>query len=297
MARQRAKAKKPATDEISTALANVIEPDTFVVLQDGSEALEALAYNIQGEQIDEFDLDRVSVPAAGGLAFTLPDDDVTKEITGIMISVGVRRAYWDKPFGEENGPPVCSSSDGIRGNGDPGGDCASCPLNQFGTAKKDDGQPGRGKACRESRAIFMLRESDRLPLVVSAPASSLKGAKQYLMKLPVIRTRALTTIALVKDKSSDGVAYSRLVLSFVGKLPDSVDGPLRDYANAIGSAVLPSSPQAIDFTTKPDHASAVSDVMQQPNADDDAAAAMPDDDDEDDDEENDFSQEPALDDD
>lgn len=228
---------------------DLIDPSTYVVLGDHGEALEAMSFNLQGEQIDEFDLDRVKVPAGGMTVFQTPEGDTVKEIDGILISIGQRRAYWEKPFGDGgNVPPDCSSTDGLVGIGDPGGNCAHCPFNQFGTAIKQDGSQGRGKRCRESRALFVIRAEDRLPLVITAPATSLKGVKQYLMKLPVRRTQAITRFSLVEDKSADGIKYARIVVEYVGKLPDEYAQPLLNYNNAIASVLTAQAPRLSDFS-------------------------------------------------
>lgn len=237
---------KKAPAKKKTAL---IDPENFVILGDDSDALEAMTFNLQGESIDEFDLDRVRVPAGGLTVFETPEGDAVKEIEGIIVQVQQRRAYWEKAFGDGgNVPPDCSSTDGLVGIGDPGGNCAHCPFNQFGTAVKQDGSAGRGKRCRESRALFLIRAEDHLPLVIVAPATSIKGVKQYLMKLPVRRTQAVTKLTLVKDKSADGIEYARIVFDFVGKLPAEFAEPLTKYNDALGAVLTPQAPRLADFS-------------------------------------------------
>lgn len=62
-------------------------------------------------------------------------------------------AYW--PEGKEyddNEPPLCQSVDGKQGYGEPGGACATCILNRFGSSAT-----GRGKACKNMRVLYLLR--------------------------------------------------------------------------------------------------------------------------------------------
>jgi hypothetical protein len=47
---------------------------------------------------------------------------------------------------KEGGGILCRSEDMVNGIGEPGGKCATCPLNQFGSAKNGE---GKGKACTE----------------------------------------------------------------------------------------------------------------------------------------------------
>lgn len=276
-----AKKQDKAATASDKTLGALIDASEFVVLGDNGEALNALAYNIAGEQIDEFDLDRVRVPAGGLTVFETPEGEAVKTIDGIMISVGIRRAFWARPFGDGgNVPPDCSSTDGLVGLGDPGGNCAHCPYNQFGSSLKQDGSQGRGKRCRESRAIFVIRAEDRLPLVITAPATSLKNTKKYLMGLPVRRTSAITRFSLVKDKSADGIEYAKIVLTYVGRIEERFAEPLLNYANALGGVLTARAPSALDYSggrssvgnlKAPDDGSVVDSMM---NVDD-----VPDDDD------------------
>lgn len=248
MAKKTTKAETAASAE-NKSLGELVDASEFVVLGNNGSALSALAYNIAGESIDEFDLDRVRVPAGGLTVFETPEGEAVKTIDGIMISVGIRRAYWSKPFGDGgNVPPDCSSTDGLVGIGEPGGNCAHCPFNQFGSAFKQDGSQGRGKRCRESRAIFVIRAEDRLPLVITAPATSLKNTKKYLMSLPVRRTQAITRFSLVKDKSADGVEYAKIVLTYVGRIEERFAEPLLQYANALGGVLTARAPSALDYS-------------------------------------------------
>lgn len=243
-----AKAETKNEAEAATGT-NLIDPSTYVILGNNGSALEAMTFNLQGETIDEFDLDRVRVPAGGLTVFETPEGEAVKTIDGILVSIQQRRAYWVKPFGDGgNVPPDCSSTDGLIGIGSPGGKCAHCPHNQFGTAVRQDGSQGRGKRCRESRALFLIRPGDRLPLVVVAPATSLKGVKQYLMKLPVKRTQAITRLSLVKDKSADSIEYARIVCTYVGQLPDQYAKPLLDYNDAIAAVMTAQAPRLDDFS-------------------------------------------------
>lgn len=85
---------------------------------------------------------RVKIPGGGSLQFEIPSDDpenpdYTKYIEGVILYNHDTCAYW--PEGSEyddNVTPLCSSVDGKTGYGAPGGVCATCALNQYGSVEK-----------------------------------------------------------------------------------------------------------------------------------------------------------------
>lgn len=205
------------------------------VLSPQSEAAQLIRDNLSGEDVGVGDLDRIKVPAGGATSWTVPTiegDKNEKSLEGIIIHVARRRAYWDSP-NPSGDPPTCASTDCITGVGDPGGDCASCPFNQFGSAVKQGGVAGRGKACKESTLLFLLRSGQNLPVVVVTPPGSLKSIKQYRLKLPVPYFGCLTRLSLKKSKNKDGIDYAEIVPEYVGPLdPTQVDF-VRRYAQAL----------------------------------------------------------------
>ena len=213
-------------------------------------SLKAMVYNLQGEQISEFDLDRVKVPPGGMTVFQIPSEDGVghaEAIEGIILHIGIRKAYWSDP-NPSGSPPDCYSTDGIRGIGDPGVECAGCPFNEFGSAIGPDGKPRKGKRCREMRTLLMIRPEDRLPIVVTAPPASIKNVKQYLLKgLPVFMFQAITRLTLEGDKSSDGIAYSKLVPHYVGHIAPDVAAALAEYAKTLKNVLVGHAPVTNDF--------------------------------------------------
>jgi hypothetical protein len=166
-----------------------VDPANFPALT-GSNVSDLITQTLAGEPLTPTDLSRIKVPTGGGTSWTVPTasgDETHKELTGILVHVTRQRAYWPDatPTGE---PPMCVSSDCVTGVGDPGGKCGTnanpaCPHNQWGTAIKQDGSQGRGKACKETKMLFLLREERMLPDVVAVPPGSLQTAKKYLLKL------------------------------------------------------------------------------------------------------------------
>jgi hypothetical protein len=205
---------QPSTsDQIHFAIMDIKKGEISTILRE----------NLGADDPAARDLPQVSVPAGGGTMFSVPSIDGAqdlREIVGIIVATKHTRAYWKDSFDETGGgtPPDCISEDGECGLGDPGGDCASCPYSVFGSAKNE-----RGKACSEKRLIFMTTPEEILPIVIKAPPTSLKNAKSYLMGL-TSRGKKLyevfTGLSLEKDKSKDGITYSKIMFHKVGDVTD-----------------------------------------------------------------------------
>ena len=211
--------------------------ELFPVLTTGGEQQQILKDNLAGESVGVGDLARVKVPAGGVTSFTIPSiagDKTTKEIEGVIIHVARRRAYWENP-NPSNEQPDCSSNDCINGVGNPGGDCATCPMNEFGTALKQGGGQGRGKACKESTLLFMLTPGSTMPIVVVCPPGSLKAVRQYRLNLNCAYFACVTKLELEKVPNKDGIPFARIVPKFVSELDPSAVVQVKQYAaNLIG---------------------------------------------------------------
>jgi hypothetical protein len=203
----------------------------FAIFQDSSFSIkELIEDNLGGEEFKPEDLTKISVPSGGGLTFEFPDGSTSNQIEAIIVKVEPIRLYWKEAYGTgEVGPPDCRSIDMVNGIGEPGGSCAICPLNEFGTAA------GNAKACKEKRNIFILTPESLLPYNLSAPVQSIKNYKKYLQHLTrkAINIKSLVTIiGLEKDKSNQGIAYSRLTFAEGPKLNEDQVKFVTDYRKA-----------------------------------------------------------------
>ena len=118
--------------------------DTEMITTTGYTALRD--FNLADAMRDELGgmditFDRVTIPSAGGTTFELPGElpgetDAVKEFTGVILYHHPLHAFYRERFTGGNNAPDCGSYDGMTGVGNPGGDCASCPLNQFGSGGK-----------------------------------------------------------------------------------------------------------------------------------------------------------------
>ncbi len=195
--------------------------------------------NLGADKLSSFDFDRIKVPSGGGTTWEIPTLtglDESKSIDGVIVFWKTTRGYWNSPYTGEGVPPNCSSEDGITGRGDPGGDCLSCPFNQFGTGRDDKGEITKGKACKEVRAVFLLRKEGVLPILITAPPMSLKPMRKYFLRLAshgVSYYEAVTRLALEKDKNSNGLTYSRIVPTLGEQLSPEQAASIEAYANTI----------------------------------------------------------------
>lgn len=219
-------AKKDLVDTMDADVPAIIDDGQFAIMKTNVDELKmTLQETLGGEKLSVNDLPRVTVPGSGGTQWTVPSpmgDKVTSEIVGIIPFTSLVRAYWVDSFEETGGgvPPQCVSYDGLEGHGDPGGDCLVCPKAQFGSAKGGD---GRGKACQESRLIFLVQQEEMLPIIIKAPATSLKAVKQYMTGM-ISRRKMLhsvyTKLTLERDKNQDGISFSKIKCEMVGEVED-----------------------------------------------------------------------------
>lgn len=216
-----------------------------VLLLEPSVVAEVISENLQGIQASMNDLDKIKVPGADSAMFTVQTLDGPKgmsTIEGIVCMVSMSRAFWMSDDGG-NTPPDCCSDNlihglGRRGNNDDHDgphDCASCPMNQFGSAMKD-GKPQAGKACGERAHIAFLMGEGFLPNVVQVPSTSLAAWRKYLVRLSSFGkkyTAVVTSIGLVPKKSRGGKGYCELTFASAGSLPPLAIERVSAYAKLL----------------------------------------------------------------
>lgn len=218
-----AKPRVPATTE-QVQHGEVVPSHYKALAVPAKQLVTFMKQNIGTQGLKPFDLDRVKVPAGGGLSWEVPSLKGPQSIgllEGIVLQFKDVRSYWSEKFGGGNSPPDCASADSLLGVGKPGGSCVACPLSQFGSATDDKGQPGKGQACRQIRMLMFLRQDDLLPILVVLPPTSVKAARQFFLRLvqggyPYYGVTM--QLALERDKNDKGVLYSKATFSFGRKL-------------------------------------------------------------------------------
>ncbi len=201
-----------------------------------AEIREAMDTNVGDTGLTAGDFERIKVPAGGGTAWAiqgLDGEEIVKELAGIIIAWRDTRAYWSVPMEESDGnmPPDCYSLDARTGTGKPGGGCLKCPLAEFGSDPK-----GEGQACKLIRQLFLIREDNLLPEIVNLPPSSVKPARQYFLRLAskgVPCYSVITKIGLEKTKNGQGIVYSKAMLTSGGRLTPEQTKRAKEYAALI----------------------------------------------------------------
>ncbi len=228
---------------------------------EGFNLADALSEEMVGMNVT---FDRVTIPAAGGTVFevpgTLPGEmDTVKEFSGVILFHHPLFTYYRERFTGGNNPPDCGSYDGVTGVGNPtgarpaGGACARCPLNQFGS-----GENG-GKACKNKRRIFILREGEMIPLVLTLPTGSMKEFGIYIKRLLGKGRKScsvVTRFSLKKAVNAGGIAYSQAQFAVDRALTDaelplilSMAEQVKQYATRVGYEDEPASAMAVDPET------------------------------------------------
>ena len=221
--------------EQNTSMMNTPERNTFLLpaMVEGDFSSDEIAEDADGLQMMSFQ--RVKIPAGGALQFEIPTEDpdnpdYARTLEGVILYNHSAYTLW--PEGseyDEDTKPLCSSVDGKTGIGEPGGACATCPMNAYGSAR--DG--GRGKACKNMRDIYLLRSGEYLPLQLSLPPTSLRPFNDFMNLAFVARRRpsysAIVEIGL-KRAESGGYTYSVATFRKVRDLEGEGLAAVKSYA-------------------------------------------------------------------
>ena len=159
--------------------------------------------------------ERIKIPAAGMTVFEIPGEnpdspETVKEFSAVILHHHPLYAYYTDKYTGGSNPPDCGSFDGVIGEGNPGGECAKCPYNKFGS-----GENG-AKACKNRRRIYLLREGEIFPMILSLPTGSLKDFTCYIMRLLSRGKKSnavVTKFTLRKATNNSGIACSQAQFS------------------------------------------------------------------------------------
>ncbi len=164
--------------------------------------------------------ERIKMPSGETTVYQLPSEnpeepDFAKEFSAVILHHHPIRAYFKTKFSGTANPPDCGSLDAVTGLGEPGGECKSCPFNAY-----DSGENG-SKACKERHRLYLLREGELFPVMLSLPTGSLKELSRYLMRLltkGIKSTEVVTKFTLVKATNKTGIVYAKACFHMERKL-------------------------------------------------------------------------------
>lgn len=199
-------------------------PDVTPDSGDTGFSKEELAEDMEGLQLG---FRRVKIPSGGQVQFELPSDDpdnpdYAKYLEGVIVYSHNANTYW--PTGEDyddNTPPACQSTDGKLGHGIPGGICAACPYNRYGSDTKGT---GKGKACKNQRIVYLLRSGEVMPIQLSLSPTSIRPYTDFVNTAFVSRRRGLcgSVVRIGLKKRNNGkddysVATFKWLYDFTGE--------------------------------------------------------------------------------
>jgi hypothetical protein len=214
------------------------------------------------EELDGLNLSfgKVKIPSGGVLCFEVPgedgESDTVKEFSAVILLQHPLNAYYATAYTGGNQPPDCAAIDGKHGMKRETGeviDCASCPYNQFASGKNG------GKTCQNRRRIYVLREGEMFPLLLSLPTGSLPAFTEYMRNL-LTRGRnsnsVVTRFSLQKAKNKGGIEYSQAMFrvdrvltpeeyAHVKRLTKQVEG----FAQRVGFDEPEEAPPLVDPDT------------------------------------------------
>jgi len=192
-----------------------IDTEVEFTNEDLADEMDGLRLNFQ----------RIKIPGSGALQFELPGDDpenpdYTKSIEGVILYNHAAFSYWaEDSQDDEDAVPLCSSVDGKLGIGEPGGDCYTCALNKFGSSEN-----GKGKACKNTRILYLLRDGEYMPIQIALPPTSLKPFNDFYNVAFASRRRAtcgsVVSIGLKRmnnGKDDYSVATFKKLFDFTGE--------------------------------------------------------------------------------
>lgn len=219
---------------MSTDLVPVCTSSYLALSADSDTAVALKANMAAGETLDASVFSRVKTPSGGGTTWVIPGtagDEETKVVQGIVVGLFARGVLWPHDEVAEGTLPVLVTDDLMRARvvgdippnmaeeisrcrlADGSVDWAKLSYTQFGS-----GKGGIGKRAKEQRVIFVLREQDTFPLVITAQPGSLKTVRPFFLKLPVPHWRAVASFTLNKVTSRGGQPYAQIIPRLVGQL-------------------------------------------------------------------------------
>ncbi len=182
--------------------------------------------------------DRIKIPAGGGVAFEVPGDDpespdMAKEIKAVILYHHPINSYYKDKFDGASNPPECGSVDGKTGISMDGEiiECNSCPFSKFGSS-----EDGKGKACKQKRRMYLLREGEFLPTILTLPTGSLGEFSKFVMRLlgkGQKSNQVVTKFSLKKAQNAGGITYSQAVFCVDRMLTDAEQVNITKMTNQV----------------------------------------------------------------
>jgi len=223
--------KKKAPTKATEKGLQVVQKSGYALA--GLDAGSELSSELQGVRLK---LQRVKVPAGGGLMFESPTENpdepaMVREIVGVIVHNHQVNSFYRDKYTGGNSAPDCASSDGFNAIAFETGEvksCAGCPHGKF--LKRDDGT--KSCDCKKKRKLYLLREGEALPIVFTVPVASVKYFDTYASTIYMVGrklpSQVVTRISLKKTQNQNGIVYSEAQFGKVRDLePDEISAVAR----------------------------------------------------------------------
>lgn len=214
-------------------------------------------FNINGGFLEELsgldnEFERIKIPVGGGVMFESPssnpdESDMVKDFSAVILYHHPIYVFYSSKFNGSNNPPDCLSIDGITGVGIPGGKCINCPKNKFGSGENGS------KACKNKHQMYLLKENEIFPMILSLPTSSNKEFSRYIKRLLSRGKKSdsvVTKFSLKKAVNKTGISYSQVQFSVARELDIKEIELIKNYSEQVKSyAQSKANLQKLDITT------------------------------------------------
>jgi hypothetical protein len=187
-----------------------------------------------GSQIVSVTFDRVKVPSGGALSWELPsgnpdEPEVSKELVGVVVDDHFMSTLWLDDFAGDNTPPdatwfevspnqvVAQINERARTAGAKT-DLNEDPFNAWGS-----GTGGRGKKAKQMYRLYVLRDGDILPIMLTVPPSSIKAwtdFKRYILGKQKLVPQVSIRMGLKKVQKDGVPAFSQITFSIDRELAE-----------------------------------------------------------------------------
>lgn len=251
--------------------------------QSMQEMLELARDALGGANFDVINLQKVRANKEGFFQIETAEETKTeRSLTGIIVANRQARIYWGRSYnpGATKEPPACTSSDGFKGVGSPGGLCAECPYAQFKSARNPDGSQAAGQACKELRQLLVLLPGQMIPHLLTVQPTSVRGFDKYMLTLASSGASYWNVVTRfnLEIVPASGYPIARALFALAKRLAPAQKQLLRPYHEKMRELLKPMTVDGSAYEITPDgpsrHASPDGYVVfdQTPEPPDDATA-------------------------
>lgn len=224
--------------------------DMAIFNQPMDSVIKTIRDNLGASRINANQFDRISFPVSGAQVWEIPGilgNEFVPVLEGIIIHWENRRVYWQGEYSGQKTLPDCYSPDGMRGIGNPGGECDLCPLAEFGSAAR-----GAGQACKAIRRVFLVQPGEILPVLISIPPTNVNALSKFFLRLTsknIPYYGVTVSLGLDRYTTRSGQTVSMIVPQVTGILDAERRAEVEVYKATIEAALSEIPMTAEDYQT------------------------------------------------